>query len=248
MMHIDSSKGVYMKTIVLLGLGSSQSVADFQQDHLGVFAKTVECRKNVKQYVINLVKEPTQTLMDAGWGWGGEDDSGVVAFDELWSDDHLDISAMYEGENVIGAYEVDEVILKASSYDWPAHTKSPWIKRIGLLKCFSDQRPEDFHAYWKKNHGEIALTHHIGTSAYKQNHIIEALKEAPVEWNGIVMLSYWNEDAFKYGHFPREDSLEIVKEDGSHFMEVFRAFYAEEYVIKSMKKQPQPIATKTIVL
>lgn len=237
-----------MKSIVLLGQEPGLSDEEFQQHHLREFAPRVAAEPEVLQYFANLVKEPTEEMLAAGWGWGGADDTGVVAIDEIWSDQPVDIPAIYGGRNVIGSYVVDEVILRTAPFDWPVGEKSPWVKRIGLLKCFQDQRVEDFHAYWRKNHAEIALTHHIGAGMYKQNHIVDTIQEAPVDWNGIVMLSYWNVEAFRLGHFSRPDSLEVVKKDGAHFMEVFRAFYAEEYILKRMAEQPAPVATKGIVL
>lgn len=237
-----------MKYIVLLGAQEGEGAASVQRRHKDRIPVLLLENPQIEQYATNFVVEPSKELIEAGWGWGGVDDTGVIIFDEIWTRDEFNVASLFEGERLIGIYDVDEIILRTVPSTWPIGEKSPWIKRIGLLKCFTDQRVEDFHAYWKKNHGELALTHHVGAAIYKQNHITNALVDAPTEWNGIVMLSYWNANAFAWGHFPRPDSFEAVKEDGSHFMELFRAFCAEEYLMKRGDIEPEVIPSKSIIL
>ncbi len=225
-----------------------EETAIVQQQHKARISDMLVTDSQIEQYVTNFVKEPSQELLDAGWGWGGADDTGIIMFDEIWTREPINVASLFEGEQLIGVYEVDEVILRTVPGVWPEGEKSPWVKRIGLLKCFTGQRVEDFHAYWRKNHGELALTHHVGAAIYKQNHITDAIVPAPSEWNGIVMLSYWNANAFAWGHFPRGDSMAAIKEDGSHFMEVFRAFCAEEYIVKRGDAEPEMVPNKAIIL
>ena len=220
-----------IKTMILLGANTGHSSEDFQSSYLDTHVKNVAANTNVKEYTANVIKEPTQEMMDAGWGWGGTDDSGILAIDEVWTDE-IDVLSLYKDVNVIGAYEYKQVILRPCYLEWPIGERSHWIKRIGLLKCFDEQRPEHFFAYWEHIHGPKALLHHIGAGIYMQNHFVNTIKPALTEWNGSMSLCYWNVDAFEYGHFSRPDSIDVIKEDGSHFMDVFKALYAEEYVIK----------------
>lgn len=221
-----------IKTMILLGAHTGQSSEDFESSYLDSHVKSVAANANVKEYTANVIKEPTQEMIDTGWGWGGVDDSGILAIDEVWTDGTIDVLSLYREMNVIGAYESKQIILRPCYPKWPIGEKSRWIKRMGLLKCFDEQRPEDCFAYWEHIHGPKALLHHIGSGIYAQNHFIETIKPAPINWNGSVSLCYWNIDAFQYGHFSRPDSMDVIKEDGSHFMDVFQALYAEEYVMK----------------
>lgn len=220
-----------VKTMILIGAITGQSSEDFKSAYLDSHSKILAANNYVKEYVSNGITEPTQEMMDAGWGWGGADDSGILVIDEVWTDG-IDVLSLYRDVNVIGAYECKQVILRPCYPKWPIGEKSHWIKRMGLLKCFDEQRPEDFFAYWEHIHGPKALLHHIGAGIYIQNHFVKTIKSAPIEWNGSVSLCYWNVDAFKYGHFSRPNSMDVIKEDGSHFMDVFKSLYAEEYVIK----------------
>lgn len=220
--------------MVLLGGNTGQGSGNFQSSYLNSHAKNVAGNAIVKEYIANVITKPTQELINAGWGWGGDDNTGILAIDEVWTDGMIDVPSLYKDMNVIGAYESKQIILRPCSPNWPIGEKSRWIKRMGLLKYFDEQRPEDFFAYWEHIHGPKALLHHIGAVIYAQNHFIETIKPAPIKWNGSVSLCYWNLDAFQYGHFSRPDSMEVIKEDGSHFMDVFQALYAEEYVIKKI--------------
>jgi len=217
--------------MVLLGATKGQSSEEFKSAYLASHAKNIVANNNAKEYVANIISEPTQEMIDAGWGWGGADDSGILAIDEIWTDD-IDVLSLYKDMNIIGAYECNQVTLRPCYPKWPLGEKSHWVKRMGLLKCFDEQRPEDFFAYWEHIHGPKALFHHIGAGIYIQNHFVKLIKPAPTEWNGSMSLCYWNVDAFQYGHFSRPDSIDVIKEDGSHFLDIFKALYAEEYIMK----------------
>ena len=219
-----------MKAMVLLGAKPGQSEADFKENYISGHAKKLAENGAVEHLTANLICEPTQEMIDAGWGWGGKDDSGVLAIDEVWTDG--DVLSLYEGENVIGAYETNQIILRDCVAQWPLGTKSHWVKRMGLLKCFDAQRPEDFFQYWEHIHAPKALNHHIGAGKYFQNHFVKCIKPAPVVWNGSMSLCYWNVDAFQFGHFSKPNSRAVIAEDGSHFMDRFLALYAEEYIMK----------------
>lgn len=219
------------KITVLLGVKPGQMSVDFKNAYIKEHGKKLAAKKEIIHLTANIICEPTKELIDAGWGWGGRDDSGILAIDEVWTEAE-DVLSFYEDINVIGAYETKEVHLRDCIARWPVGTKSHWIKRMGLLKCFDGQRPEDFFAYWQFIHAPKALCHHIGAGKYLQNHFIKCLKPAPDVWNGSMSLYYWNVDAFRFGHFSQPDSREVIAEDGSHFMDRFLALYAEEYILK----------------
>lgn len=220
------------KYMLLIGAADGRAPTEFKKEYLRGKAAALAHDPSVLHLTTNLIEDPTPEMIDAGWGWGGRDDSGILLIDELWTEDETDVLSLYKDQNVIGAYEVNEIRLRDCSPDWPMGTASHWVKRMGLLKCFDGQRPEDFHAYWQYIHAPKALQHHIGAGKYWQNHFVRTVKEAPVTWNGSMSLYYWNVDAFRFGHFSRPDSRSVIAEDGSHFMDRFLALYAVEYIMK----------------
>lgn len=219
------------KYMLLLGPKSGQSTDEFKADYISKHAHHLAENPAVEHLTANVLAEPTPEMIEAGWGWGGKDDTGILAIDEIWT--HADdVLMLYSDVDVIGAYKTNEIRLRDCAPDWPIGSASHWVKRMGLLKCFDAQRPEDFHAYWQYIHAPKALMHHIGAGKYYQNHFIETVKEAPVVWNGSMSLCYWNVDAFQFGHFSQSNSKDVIAEDGSHFMDRFLALYAVEYVMK----------------
>lgn len=220
------------KYFVLLGDPESLDVEEFKQVYLNDHKQQLLKNSEIKGYVANVIEEPSEDLINAGWGWGGKDTSGIKAIDEVWSEEDGILELYADSDSIIGAYKVNEIICRPCYPKWPLGDRSPWIKRMGLLKCFEEQRPEDFFQYWEHIHMPKALLHHTGAGSYVQHHFIETIKAAPSVWNGSMSLCYWNIDAFQYGHFSRPDSLDVVKDDGTHFMEKFLALLASEYVMK----------------
>lgn len=218
------------KYMVLLGTEQGQTEEEFRSSYIKKHAIELAAQENIFHYTANVLCEPTSEMIEAGWGWGGRNDTGILAIDEVWTEE--DVLSFYENEQVIGAYEAKEVMLRDCVAKWPKGTKSHWLKRMGLLKCFDEQRPEDFFSYWQYIHAPKALKHHLGAGKYFQNHFVRCVKAAPVLWNGSMSLSYWNVDAFRFGHFSQPDSRDVIAEDGCHFMDRFLALYVEEYVMK----------------
>ena len=221
-----------MKAMILLGALPGQTTDSFREAYIAKHAENLVKKEECIHLTANLISEPTEEMIEAGWGWGGKDDTGILAIDEIWTDAE-NVLDLYADCNVIGAYECHEVYLRNCVASWPLGSRSNWVKRMGLLKCFDDQRPEDFFQYWEHIHGETkALKHHIGAGKYSQNHFLRILKAAPDVWNGSMSLNYWNVDAFRFGHFSQPDSRAVIAEDGTHFMDRFLALYAEEYIMK----------------
>lgn len=220
------------KSIVLLSAPEGMDNDDFLSMYLNKHARKLLDDSSVLRYVANVIEEPSETLLQAGWGWGGKGDSGIRAVDEVWTKDGNVLECYGKTANIIGAFKANEVVLRPCFPELPLGEKSYWLKRIGLLKCLDGQRPEDFFEHWQFIHGPIALKEHIGAGCYIQHHFTETLKAAPVAWNGSVSLSYWDINAFRYGHFSRPESMAVIKEDGAKFLGVFLAMLASEYVMR----------------
>lgn len=224
------------KKIVFLGTATGKTRDEFHEYYLAEHTGRIAGNENVTQYYANKIIIPSQELQDAGWGWGGYDESGIFAMDEIWCREGFDdVLSFYEGEHevkIIGAYNTDEVVCKPTLAKWELGTKSPWVKRIGLCKCREDENPRDFFDYWEFVHAPLALHTHVGAAFYGQQHFIETLVPNLVAWNGMCILDYWSIDAFRFAHFSRPTALAEIKADCAHFLDKFFAMCGEEYVMK----------------
>lgn len=223
------------KKIVFLGSATDKEREEFHEYYLKNIAPAIAANDKVQQYYANKIVVPSQELVDAGWGWGGYDDSGIFAMDEIWCDPDFDVLSLYEGDaevKLLGAFDTDELIVRPSLAQWEIGRKSSWIKRIGLCKCLDDQRPEDFHKYWECVHAPLALHTHIGAGFYGQQHFHETLVPAKVAWNGMCILGYWSVDAFRFAHFSRPTAQKEIQEDCKAFLDKFYSMCGEEYVMK----------------
>ena len=227
------------KKIVFLGApdGALDDAARerFHMLYLNEHTPKIVERPEVLQYYANKIVVPSQELVDAGWGWGGYDESGIFAMDELWCEDGFDFMTLYEDDEqvkVLGAYDTDEVVVRPTLAQWEVGAKSPWIKRIGLCKCREDENPRDFHDYWEFVHAPLALHTHIGAGFYGQQHFINTLVPNAVAWNGLCILDYWSIDAFRFAHFSRPSAQKEIQDDCKHFLDKFFSMCGEEYVMK----------------
>lgn len=86
------------KKVVFLGTATGKTREQFHEYYLKEHCPRITADENVLQYYANNIVVPSQALIDAGWGWGGYDESGIFAMDELWVKDGFDFMSMYEGE------------------------------------------------------------------------------------------------------------------------------------------------------
>lgn len=223
------------KKVVFLGSASGLSREQFHEYYLENVCPKILQNENVLQYYANKIVVPSKELIDAGWGWGGYDESGIFALDEIWCKEGFDFMSLYanDGEiKLLGAYDTDEVVCRPTLAKWEIGAKSPWIKRIGLCKCRDDQNPDDFHRYWEYVHAPLALHTHIGAGFYGQQHFHKTLVPNAVAWNGMCILDYWSVDAFRFAHFSRPTAQQEIVADCAAFLDKFFSMCAEEYVMK----------------
>lgn len=221
------------KAVVLLKAKEGQSAEAFEADYLGPHASGMVADEAISKYVANVLREPTQEMLDAGWGWGGTEDVGILAIDEVWTDDVDKVFSFYDDDNVYAAYEAvqNDVRTCLDPVTAPGE-KSPWIKRLGLMRKAEGMRDQDFFGYWKEIHGPKAFRIH-NTARYEQNQLVRPLKEGPEKWQGLADLYYWNIDAFQYGHFSFPGAQQVIAEDVAQFQDKWLALpYGEEYIMK----------------
>lgn len=223
------------KKIVFLGTATGKSQEDFHDYYMDKVAPRIAADEHVQQYYANKIIPPSQELVDAGWGWGGYDDSGIFAMDEIWADPGFDVLSFYKDDaevKLLGAFDTDEIVIRPTLFEGEVGQKSPWIKRIGLCKCDDKMRPLDFFNYWEYVHAPLALHTHIGAGYYGQQHFQKTLAPAKIAWNGMCILKYWSVDAFRYAHFSRPTAQAEIQKDCSNFLDKFYSCLGEEYVMK----------------
>ena len=225
-----------MKTMFFLGAKEGQSAEEWEKEYLSAHAEKLAANDGVTKLILNVLRDPTPEMVDAGWGWGGAEDTGILGVDEVWIEGIDDVLALYEGDNVIMACEVDtNYVFSCREPEMPYGTKSPWIKRLGLLRKREDMTYEQFIDYWANVHGPKATRIHRGAVRYDQNRFAKVLyaKDGFGPWNGSMSLYYFSIDAFRYAHFSYEGAQQDIAEDVAQFQDKFLALpYGEEYVMK----------------
>lgn len=227
-----------MKTMFFLGAKEGQDAAQWEDEYLHAHADGLCAVDAVKKLTLNVLRDPTPEMVDAGWGWGGAEDTGILGIDEVWTDGLSDdeVLGLYEGENIVMACVIDEnYVFSCREPQMPRGQKSPWIKRLGLLRKRSDMTYEQFVDYWANVHGPKATRIHRGAVRYDQNRFAKVLsiKEGFGPWNGSMSLYYFSIDAFRYAHFSYEGAQQEIAEDVANFQDKFLALpYGEEYVMK----------------
>ena len=223
-----------MKTMFFLGAKNGQTAEEWEAEYLSAHADKLCDVQAVTRLTLNVLRDPTPEMIDAGWGWGASEDTGILGVDEVWTDGLTadEILALYEGENVIMACEIDQNnVFACREPQMPRGNKSPWIKRLGLLRKRSDMTYEQFIDYWANVHGPKATRIHRGAVQYEQNRFQNVLyaKEGFGPWNGSMSLYYFSIDAFRYAHFSYEGAQKDIAEDCANFQDKFLALpYGEE--------------------
>ena len=103
------------KKTVFLGTATDVEREAFHDYYMEQVAPVIAAHPSVNQYYANKIVVPSQELIDAGWGWGGYDDSGIFAMDEIWCAEGFDVLSLYENlpeVKIIGAYDTDEVVCR----------------------------------------------------------------------------------------------------------------------------------------
>ena len=229
------------KQMVFLGRPDGMSIEEFHKWYLEDHAKKIATNKSVDQYYANKIINPTQEMLDAGWGfYPNEDHTEILAVDEIWAAEGFDVMALYNGVNakIMCAYDGVEVIYKPCLAQWEIGKKSNMLKRMSLLKCLDGQRQIDFFNYWEKGHAPLALRTHTGAMQYNQELYYNTLVPGETAWDGMCILDYWNVDSFKFGHFSRPTAQQEIREDCNKFLDAIRPLTAEEY---GMKRDPKYI-------
>ena len=215
------------KLIVLMSSGDGFPLRSW---YLGEHAPRTAALEGITEYRANILSE--QALNCLTRDTNGEDPYGVQAVDEIKGARWEDIKALYEGLHIIGAYRVTEYMIRELHTDRPAGRKSPEIKRIALLTRPVDKTHEQAMEYWLERHPTFCFRHHSGMASYSQNHVDEVLTEDSLPLDGFPILTYWNEDALRFGHFSMEDSKRLMVEDCRHFRSTSFVVTVDEYIMK----------------
>lgn len=220
------------KVFVFLGCKENETPEVFRARYFTTHKERI-LNAGVVKYLANTCEVPNEELVNAGWGVYSADNNVFEAFDEVWTEDVDQLLAQYGDENVICVYRTEEHIVRTCNVDTPAGEPNFWIKRVTLIRRKEGMTKEDFFKYWQGVHGPIAAEHIIGAGIYVQNNVIEVPVGREVEWDGVTEIQYWDVNAFKYGHFSRDDSRVVLKQDCDEFIGPGMTLLFREYVQKA---------------
>lgn len=214
-----------------LGVG----LEDFRRIYLEDHANQVLEQPGVQGYVANLTEEIPQALTQAGFGNPG---TGVDAVDELWCAPEQIPLDVYAGNGVlVGAYRVNERVMRGYQTTWPVGQRSPWLKRIALLRRADRMSHEEFGDYWSDQHAPLALVTHRMIQ-YVQNLITSSLTIESSQWDGIVQTYFWSVDDFVKGFFPHPEDREVIMTDVRKFVSDWEqqttAWHLGEYIMRPL--------------
>lgn len=171
----------------------------------------------------------------AATGFTGSSNSpdpyGVFAVDLVKGAQWTDIASLYDNLDVIGAYESTEHVIRPLDTNRPVGYPSPEPRRFAMLSKPEGKSHAEAMAYWLSQHPRFCLTHHTGMASYTQNHIDRSLLPGSPPLDGFADISYWNDDAFRFGHFSRPDSMELMLNDCRHFRSTSCVVPVTEWII-----------------
>jgi hypothetical protein len=101
-----------------------------------------------------------------------------------------------------------------------------------MLKKPLNKTHDQAMEYWLEKHPLFCFRHHTGMASYSQNHINAKLVETSPDLDGFPILTYWNKDALKYGHFSMKDSAQLMMEDCKNFRSTSFVITVDEYIMK----------------
>jgi len=90
MAHVDEVLcGVLtmQKTFVIIGNLENKDHEEFKEIYLNDHKQQLLKNSKVKRYVANIIEEPSDELVNSGWGWGERDTAGIKAIDEIWCEE-----------------------------------------------------------------------------------------------------------------------------------------------------------------
>jgi len=162
----------------------------------------------------------------------GDDPYGVQAIDEVYGAEWSDIAECYRALKLLGVYRVTEYALRELLTDRPLGMRTPEIKRFGLLTKPADKTHDEAMKHWIEEHPQLCYRYLSGMATYFQNHIDKRLTKDSLPLDGFPVLSYWNLDALKYGHFCSEEIKKLLVADCMKFRSTSFVVTVDEYIFK----------------
>ena len=219
------------KVFAFLNKKDDETLEQFRARYLGAHKDKV-LAFGVEKYSANVCTQPSEELVQAGWGVYPSDQNVFEAFDEVWTDDVDGLIQLYADENLICVYRVEENVVRSCVVDTPEGEPNFWLKRITLIRRREGMSQQDFFQYWQNVHGPLAAQHLIGAGIYVQNNVVEVPVGREVEWDGVTEILYWDVNAFKYGHFSQPDSRQVLGADCKQFIGPGMTLLFREYIMK----------------
>lgn len=120
------------KVFIFLNKKDNETAEQFKASYLGAHKDKV-LAFGVHKYLANVLEQPSDELVKAGWGVYSADNNVFEAFDEVWTDDVDGLIKLYDDENLICVYRVDDTVVRSCVVDTPEGEPTFWLKRITLI-------------------------------------------------------------------------------------------------------------------
>jgi uncharacterized protein (TIGR02118 family) len=127
------------------------------------------------------------------------------------------------GTQLVGAYEIDEVVQRDYDRSWPDGVASPGVKLVCFVTRCDGVTHERYSEHWRNGHGPLALEHQPGFWHYVQNHVVDWLTDTTPRYDGIGELHFRTLDDVQTGMFDSEEGQRLIYEDTERFMDHTRS-------------------------
>jgi len=127
------------------------------------------------------------------------------------------------GTEVVGAYEVEEVVQRDYERTWPVDVASPGVKLVCFVTRCDAVTHDGYSEHWRRRHGPLALEHQPGFWHYVQNHVVDWLTDTTPRYDGIGELHFRTLDDVQAGMFDSVEGEQLIYEDTERFMDHSRS-------------------------
>jgi uncharacterized protein (TIGR02118 family) len=106
----------------------------------------------------------------------------------------------------------------AADRDWPDGTPSPGVKMVALVERAPELSHEQFVRHWTERHTPLALRHHVGLWAYRQNVVRRAFTPGGRTIDGIGELHFRTRHDFETRMYDSPEGMQTIRDDVKEFI------------------------------
>lgn len=187
-------------------------------------------------------------LEDAGPRWAQQSLGCIVnlvtgdpqphwhAIVELWLADEtpfesLDIAQYADVIHEYAAYSVSEQVEKDELLD--SNQRTTAIKQIAAWQRRSNITSAQAQQLWDK-HVPLANRVHVGCVRYVRHRVLGASSPSPA-YEGFAFQYFLTQQDLQARMFDKPESVQLIMDDTSQFIEQFEVFVCQEHIVKSQR-------------